>query len=118
MQSKVKEGAYGKWKMNESGKFISVRTMGWRDSEARAGRERYQAGPGGAVMQKATGFFVTSAEFTPLSEDLCSDFQMLKEKETVQWFLRRPQSPFLLKFSASSFLFKINGPYTGAPTSF
>ena len=35
-------------------------------------------------MQKATGFFVTSAEFTPLSEDLCSDFQMLKEKETVQ----------------------------------
>ena len=57
---------------------------GQRNSEARAGRETHQAGPGGAIMQKATGFFVTSAEFTPLSEDLCSDFQMLKERESMQ----------------------------------
>ena len=34
---------------------------------------------------------------------------MIPEKATV---------PFLLMFSVSSFLFKINGPYTGAPTSF
>lgn len=40
-----------------------------------------------AIVSKVTGLFLTSAlkpEFTLPCEDLCSDFLMLKERETVQ----------------------------------